>query len=303
VLTEDGRRLALHRLRPGRSGRRHPVVCCHGLGANRLAFDVDPEVSLARVLSALGYDVFLLELRGHGLSERPPFGWAFDDYLREDVPAAIARACELSGAAEVHWIGHSMGGLLAYAHLSRGAGGMRSAITVGSALDYSQSASGFHRLVPLGGVMSALPALPVSAIARAASILVGRVRTPYEAFNVARDSCAPRHWKTLCARGFHAVSMPVMDQLKSAMQPGGLRSLDGVAYIDALGDATTPLLALCGSADPQCPPEAAAHTVARMPRGELRVLEGYGHFDLLIGHRVHDEVFPLISAWLERHDP
>jgi alpha-beta hydrolase superfamily lysophospholipase len=65
ALTDDGWRIALHRHR-GDGKRCHPVVCCHGLAANRVGFDVTPEHSLAHHLAARGYDVFVVELRGHG---------------------------------------------------------------------------------------------------------------------------------------------------------------------------------------------------------------------------------------------
>src|SRR4051812_9240061 len=69
VVTEDGHRLALHHYPPKqpRPGD-FPVVLCHGLGANRFNLDFDSRYSLARYLQGRGYDVFVLELRGSGLS-------------------------------------------------------------------------------------------------------------------------------------------------------------------------------------------------------------------------------------------
>jgi pimeloyl-ACP methyl ester carboxylesterase len=306
ALTRDGCRIALHRLGGAASDkRRHPVLCCHGLGANRLAFDVDTDVSLARHLAARGYEVFLLELRGHGASERPPYGWSFDDYLLADLPAAIAHVKKVAGADRVHWIGHSMGGVLAFAHLSLGGSAdFCSAITVGSAADYSQSKSGFHTLMPIVRVLDMLPSVPVGAIARLSGHFVQRFTTPYETFNVAPGNCDLRLWKRICEDGFHPVSPPVMKQLGSAMQSGGLRSRDGsVSYVDGLASASAPLLALAGTHDLQCPPDATERTVQHMGNNaEVRVFAGYGHFDMLIGSRVHDDVFPLIGAWLDRHD-
>jgi alpha-beta hydrolase superfamily lysophospholipase len=320
ALTDDGWRLAVHRYAPsGPVRRRHPVVLCHGLGANRVGFDPHPDVSLARHLAARGYTALVVELRGHGDSERPSrtgpkrFGWAFDDYLLRDVPALLAHASASAGGAPAHWIGHSMGGLLAYAHLARGrSDDLRSAVTVGSSLDYSASRSGFHALLPFDFLIERLPHVPVDLLARLAGALVGRVVTPYERFNVCASNTAPEVWKQISERGFHAVSPPVMAQLASAMRPGGLRSRDGAtAYLDGLGQATAPLLALAGDRDAQCPPDAARRTFDAVgsARRELLVFgreQGhsahYGHFDLLVGRRARDEVFPHIDAWLDEHD-
>lgn len=311
AVTDDGLRLALHRYRPQGQRRRHAVLCCHGLAANRLAFDVDPDVSLARHLASRGFEVFVMELRGHGVSQRPRWGWTFDDYVAKDLPAAV-RAIRDRGASErVHWIGHSMGGLLGYAHLSRGGGeDFRSAVTVGSSLDYSDG-TGFRRLAPLRPLLRRVPAVPVQLVARLSGSFVGRVTTPYERFNVWSTNCEPRHWRTICREGFHPVSSPVMDQLATALEPGGLRDAEGrERYGDRLAGATTPVLALAGSRDAQCPPGAVKRTVASLsPASRVAVFgrdhghaDEYGHFDLLVGRHARREVFPAIEGWLVDHD-
>jgi len=310
ALTRDRVSLALHHYRGGRR-RRFPVLCCHGLASNRLAFDVDVEASLARHLAARGYDVYLLELRGHGASQRPPrWGWDFDHYIERDVPAAIAAILRHAGAERVHWIGHSMGGLLAYAHLARGGSrDFQSAITVGSSLNYSEGGSGFGRLMPFRRLINILPRIPVRTVARASGRFVGRVTTPYERFNVWPSNTDPRLWKRICDHGFHPVSTPVMGQLASALEPGGLRPRSGgVPYLQTLNQATAPVLALGGDRDAQCPPVAVRSTAARAS-ATVRLFgpehghaDHYGHFDLLMGTRARTEVFPHIDDWLDRHE-
>ena len=318
--TDDRWRLALHRYRARGARRRHAVVCCHGLGANHLAFDVDPDASLARHLAGRGYEVLSLDLRGHGRSDRPSlfggerrFGWAFDDYLTRDVPAAIHEAASVAGSDEVHWIGHSMGGLLLFAHLARGGSPrVRSGIAVGSSLDYSISRSGFHGMLALERLLTLVPAVPIGLVGRAMAPLVGRWSSPFERFNVWPSNVDPRLWRRVSASGFHPVSAPVMAQLASAMRPGGLRSRDGsVRYLAGLGGATAPVLSIAGDRDAQCPPDAAKHTLDALgsSRKELAVFgpdhghaDHYGHFDLLMGRRVRDEVFPRIERWLDEHD-
>src|SRR5262249_3588950 len=137
--TDDGWQLALHRYRPVETSRRHPVVLCHGMGANHIGFDLAPEVSLSRRLAALGFDVDAVDLRGHGGSEPAKFrgphrwGFSFDDYLYRDVPAALAKVLATSGAPAVHWVGHSMGGILLYAQLAAlGSAKLVSGVAIGS---------------------------------------------------------------------------------------------------------------------------------------------------------------------------
>jgi pimeloyl-ACP methyl ester carboxylesterase len=317
VATSDGLHVALSRYRPAAPSRRHPVVLCHGVGANRATFDLAPEVSLARGLAAQGYDVWSLELRGYGRSERAAPGdrryrWTFDDHVLRDVPAALARVRRESGRERVHFIGHSMGGLVLYAHLARGGESIRSGVAIGASLDYSGSSSQLrriHHLLPLVGWAPAVPLGPLSVLL---APLTGRVVNPIETFNWWLPNFDARLTRRLVAGGTDSIAVGVLKQLRSAMYPGGLRSSDGAfAYCDGLGAVTAPLLALAGDQDRQCPPEAARATVDALGSAERKLvvlgLEGgqashYGHFDLITGRRAADEVFPIIYDWLAAHD-
>ena len=124
--TRDGWRLALHRYRPQGESEGLPVILCHGLGGNQHSFDLHGAPSLAPYLKSCGRDAWVVELRGSGASDRPglcianlPYSWGFDDHLECDIPAAIHYVLERTRASAVHWVGHSMGGMLAEAHIAR----------------------------------------------------------------------------------------------------------------------------------------------------------------------------------------
>src|SRR5690606_19379051 len=69
------------------------------------------------------FDVWVLELRGAGRSRRRlqfppvPYGWTFEDYVHHDVPAAVSLVRQLTGQPRLLWVGHSLGGMIAYAAL------------------------------------------------------------------------------------------------------------------------------------------------------------------------------------------
>ncbi|MCA9527281.1 MAG: alpha/beta fold hydrolase, partial [Myxococcales bacterium] len=121
VETADGWRIALARVRPTAAGPAHgePVVCFPGLACNGRLFDFDREHSLARHLAGLGFDVWMIDPRGTGASERPGFfgrgfGYGFGAYAHQDAPAAVQHVLRATGHSRVLWVGHSMGGLVGY---------------------------------------------------------------------------------------------------------------------------------------------------------------------------------------------
>lgn len=323
VSTADGWRIALHRYGTGRPSHLHPVILCHGLGANRFSFDLEPEVSLACKLAEEGYDTWVLELRGQGMSERPAlfgkkrYNWSFHDYLLHDLPAAIAHVREVTGAPKVHWIGHSMGGLLLLSHLARvGDDDIQSAITIGSSLDYSGSGSEFKQLAKAKRLLSVVAAIPLGPVSAFLAPFSCRVPNPIDAFNVYFDNIEGHLHRKLAANTFHAIPSAVLEDLATAMETGGLCAPlkpgdEPFHYIANLGKTRVPVLLTTGDRDLQCPPQATEVSFVALGSVDKKLVvfgtengqaEHYGHFDLIVGKRAPAETWPVYVAWLDRHD-
>lgn len=112
--------LALTRLgRAGAEGERGmPVVLLHGSFSNRRFWYSPKGIGLGPYLARAGFDVWIAEMRGHGLSPRNE---NYRDnhvaqYVRYDLPAIADFIIEQTGQA-VHWIGHSLGGVILAAAL------------------------------------------------------------------------------------------------------------------------------------------------------------------------------------------
>ena len=173
--SDDGWRLAVHHYRPHGGPRGLPVILCHGLSSNRYSFDLPGSPGLARFLRDHGRDVWVAELRGSGMSDRPglfradvPYSWVFEDHLGSDLPAIIARVLELTGAPGAHWVGHSMGGLLVLAYLAQHDNPrLISAVTVGSPADFAKIHNkAFRTLLNFRGLLKYLPFSPLPFLAR-----------------------------------------------------------------------------------------------------------------------------------------
>src|SRR5262249_29691072 len=106
IVTRGGVPLAIvrKRLAANAGGTRAPVLLIHGFGQNRYAWHL-PSRSLANHFAQSGFDVFNLDLRGHGRSRH--FGGkrckSVSDYFLEDLPTAVDEVLSLSGHRPV-WI-------------------------------------------------------------------------------------------------------------------------------------------------------------------------------------------------------
>jgi pimeloyl-ACP methyl ester carboxylesterase len=88
-----------------------PVILVHGSFSNRRFWYSPKGIGLGPFLARAGYDVWIAEMRGHGLSARNQ-RYRYNkvaDYARYDLPAIAAFVREQSGQVP-HWIGHSLGG-------------------------------------------------------------------------------------------------------------------------------------------------------------------------------------------------
>ena len=312
VRTEDGWHLALSRYGglgkvPG--ARRHPVLLVHGLGSNRLAFDLAPEVSLSAFLARLGFDVFALDLRGHGRSEKPrlfhpkDWGWNFHDYASKDLPAALDGVLDWTGAAGVHVVGHSMGGIALHTRVAKLDPRIRSGTTLGASIDYSGTKTVFHSLIKWIWATYLMPAVPLGGLTRSMAPLALAFDNPVDRGNVFPSNVDRRLYRGLVGTAFHGISSPVLRSLSKAFRPGGLCDENGDGYGDAV-PGETPVLALAGTKDVQCAPEAAARRSTEM-RAFGRAFDhedDYGHFDLIMGKRAATETWPVLAEWLASHD-
>ena len=96
VRAPDGVKLSLHRYRPkGGATYREPVIMCHGLAMNRYLYDFGGNPALARDLRDSGFDAWIVEYRGAGMSSHPRLfdkqkaDWNLDDIIQNDVPTFI----------------------------------------------------------------------------------------------------------------------------------------------------------------------------------------------------------------------
>jgi predicted alpha/beta hydrolase len=312
--TDDGWRLPLWRYRPPAHSHATPVILCHGLAATGRNMDLPGRYSLAHTLAARGYDCFVLELRGHG-APRPPRGRAwrrfnFDDYVRRDVPAALAAVRRASGRDRVAWVGHSMGGMVGYALGGSAQGSaLLALVAIASPVAW---APWIRRLAPS---LRWLPRLLPSRVhlrfyATGFAPFAGRYFPPGDPLRYMRENIDAPLLKRIAASVPGDISPQLLRQCLRWASEDRFDAEDGQAdYREGLRTARAPALFIAAALDNLAPPPAveAAHALwggekhfRLFTRGE-GASAGYGHIDLVFGRRAPDEVFPEIAAFLDRH--
>ncbi|KAJ0106461.1 hypothetical protein Patl1_19187 [Pistacia atlantica] len=164
-------------------------------------------------------------------------------------------------------VGHSMGGILLYAMLSRYGfegkdSGLASVTTLASSLDYRPSKSSLRLLLPLANPLQTLnvPAVPLGVILAAAHPFASY--PPYllswvKAHISAVDMMHPDLFEKLIFNNFCNIPSKLLLQLSTVFQEGGLSDRTGTFfYKDHLGKSNVPVLALAGDQDLICPSEA-----------------------------------------------
>ena len=323
--TRDGWRLALHHRAPARGGHGTPLLLCHGMGSNRFNMDGPGRVSLARHLQRAGWDVWVLELRGAGLSHRRfqvppvPYGWTFEDYAQHDVPAAVSLVRELTGQPRILWVGHSLGGMVAYAALMTPvADAFAGVVTLASPGMTDVGHEAIDRWVALRRLLRFAPRrLRTRCAAQAGSPFAGVIARTVP--NLVRDwmwhpdnldlevvrfmmrhgvEDLPRSLLVEFARWYEAKRMSDRYRLFS--------------FGDHLERIRVPMLVIAGGRDRLTPPADLERLVQRLGCTDKTFwVAGHAsglkhedsHVDLVLGRHAPDEVYPVVTAWLEEHRP
>jgi len=272
--------LALTRL--GQAGAtetaRIPVILLHGSFSNRRFWYSTKGIGLGAYLARAGFDVWLAEIRGHGLSPRNK-RYRFNtvaDYARYDLPAIADFVAEKSGQIP-HWIGHSMGGITL-------------AAAVGGKYLTAQQVSS---LALFGSQVSRTYwPLKVPPLAWTGKALLKR----FEVISGPRLERGPE-------------DEPIGVGIEG-LRWHGLFGRFGDQQSDwwaGLAEAQMPLLAVSARADKEDPAWACRKLFEQFGAAEKTFVllgrqegysDDYGHIEMLVSKSAMAEVWPMVASWL-----
>jgi poly(3-hydroxyalkanoate) synthetase len=314
IETADGWKLAVYRY-PRRS-KSHPVLLIHGLGTNRYDVDFpDPHYSLAKYLHRKGFDTWIVELRGAGLSRKKGWrlNWTFDDYVTKDLPAAVRHIQSRTGHQKLHWAGHSLGGTLVYAAIETlGNEVCASGVTLGAAMGAVGKVGLIKFLLKVDPFVKRMPCVPMKGLARLGLPLARWMAPLEDNFFYAADNIDLNVLEKGLEVAVENVSSALFLQLHDWYKHNHFRSRDrSYSYRRHLKDIRAPFLVCAGSVDglTAYPDVHCAYREIGSHDKSFRVFSRengcrteYGHMDLVLGRNAPREVFPAIADWMKNHD-
>ena len=257
-----------------------PVILLHGSFNNRGFWLSGVGEGLARHLLDQGFDVWMMDMRGHGMSPRNQDyrNNTQERYALYDLPAVAEFVHEKSGKAPV-WLGHSLGGVTIAAAVAGGL--LRDEKCSGMVIIAAQAIRRpMYQWVPFAS-------------------LAARTRVNMKGELDGRK----------LGLGQEAESAGIIDEYLARHSLFGAWQLASTQQklLPAWKDGTpVPLLALAGEADRSEPVEYCSRFAALyggdktfIPLGTGSGLsQDYGHLDMMSGQTAGKEVWPKISDWL-----
>lgn len=313
--TADGWEIALIHYRPSGPPKGPPVLLCHGISANYRNMDLDADHSLARWFAANGREAFAMSLRGTGSSDHPDpaqgraFEYSLDTFAEQDLPAAIAKVKEVTGARKVQYVGHSMGGLIAYVYLAKGGRELDAVVTLGSPARFVWGGM-LEQFVRDWGPLALedVDSVPMAELAALVLPIQGEFEGPVELMMYNPRNVNKAIWKKLIANGLGTISGDVLRQFTLWFERDTMVSADGATdYAPALRAVRTPVFVVAGKYDRLAPVPSvkAAYDWLGGPKaffiaGEANGLKAdYGHMDMVIGERAPVELWPRLLEFLD----
>lgn len=280
---------------------RSPVILVHGFAQNRFTWRVSQRSLQAR-LAEEGYDVWNLELRGHGRSRGFGAGNArnFEEYVRD-----VARVATLCGAPPF-LMGHSLGAAACVGAATEV--DVAGLINLAGVFTFARNNRTLRALAALSLAWEpVLTAAPFRMSTGWAGDLIGRLYSISDiagyGFPIAGwtpDSIERDVLEERLRDGFDWTSIEVWLQMCRWARG------EELAWSRAFGEVDIPLLVLMGDHDMLAAPvDGRACLEASGSRDRTMIVfdawnhkRHWGHLDLVLGHTAPQEVWPQIVSWL-----
>jgi cholesterol oxidase len=325
--TDDGVELRLTRFDGGGKG---PVILSPGFGTSAQAYLLDTtETNYPEYLVEHGYDTWLLDYRASPALASGSTQFTLDDIAQHDYPAAVAKVREVTGAESVQVMAHCIGSLTFLMSLALGLKGVRHGVA--SQVTFHPRAGALNEMrsgIYAGNAISALGVdtltTDVSDDPSWAEKLYDRALQLYPSGD---EPCGlPFCRRVMFQYGevydhdqlndathealhevFGVANMTTFRQITAILRAGHVVSADGEdTYLPATDNMKVPISFLHGERNRLFKPEGSQLTLDYLVEKNgpdlytRTVVPAYAHMDLFVGKDAARDVYPVITAELDR---
>jgi cholesterol oxidase len=327
--TSDGVRLRLTRYQGGEKG---PVIVAPGFGTSIGAYTIDTvDTNFPEYLVENGYDVWLFDYRASPALPASHTQFTMDDIATKDYPPAVQTVRELSGADSVQVMAHCVASAAFLMSLASGLEGVRSGVAsqvtlhlrvetvnrarTGMLLGTMLSKLGVHELTTeIGADQSWADKLYDQALRlypageeRCNNPVCRRILFMYgEVYD--HDQLNDATHETL-HEVFGSANLTTLNHIQRVVNTGHMVTADGQeAYIPNLNRLDLPIAFLHGENNRLFTPEGSELTYRALcevngPENYVRhVIRDYAHMDCFIGANAARDVYPIVTAELDKHN-
>ena len=321
ITTDDGMNLIMTHKLPVARKSLAPVLLVHGLGQNRYSWTLSKR-SMENYLVANGFETFNVELRGHGLSrangcEVPA---SFETYLFQDIPAVLRAVREIADGHKIFYIGHSLGGAIAYCVGARYQEHLAGVVAIASPFSMAEGNLVLKGLARIGTLMDrvvpfrllhpetfyidfigALAKYGLFALDSRFNLVPIQVWYPG---SIERDILTER-----IEKGFDRTSFNVVWLLVEWASSGKFLSSDGkLDFEDSIEELKVPIFFVVGDKDCAVPEASVREAYLKVGSADktLKVFGGeapglhWGHCDLICGREAPRVVWPEVLSWMQQ---
>ena len=305
---DDGWRIKLYR-RYNHDSPGEPVLLCHGLMGNPTNFQYPRGNAMVDTLVEQGFDCWMIDLRGNRHCE-PPLGTSrytatYDACLR-DFPEVLKHIRSHAEQQRVHWIGHSMGGMLLYSYATvYGTDSLASGTTLGTPPGFANLK--LKSMKPFVALINLVPFLADPFMRVMANLgPVFKISSPF----------APINWDNISpdVNFFSMVEYapPAVTRQMEEWGSTGTWTLkgSGIDMMEAMPKLDFPLHLIAGRLDPLAPVASIEkfHQSLASKDTRLTILgveygceHDYNHVELVFSKNGKEEVYLPICDWLKEH--
>ncbi|WP_061254322.1 alpha/beta hydrolase [Leptospira interrogans] len=322
--TSDDWDLTLEHFLPalGTTSKKYPVILCHGWMSNRTYLKINEKNSIVARLQKEGYDVWLLDLRGRRDAGYPSlffgdkkFTYGMDDYIQYDADTAIKHVLNATGKDKVNWIGHSMGGMIAYARIgSFGETRIANLVTIGSSGILDSPSASIKSLASLVWLSNLWPVVPAETWIG----IQGGTGIPFlpqkslEELLWHKENIEPSILSGIKTTSINPATEKEVLQFQELVENGEIRSLDHkISYSNGLKNIKIPTLLISGRRDKLGTSYSIRYVYDKISSEDKTLFiiskanndsEDYGHTDLIVGKNADKDIFIPIVSWLDKRN-